>query len=93
VEEPKLGVWVAEEAGPVVQIRAGEGERCQVGDGDAEGQGERETTTTGWGAECVEGAAASADAQPGLVCAVAMEDQVVARRLAECEVGCFEVEL
>jgi len=79
-EEPRLGVWVAEEAGPFVRTRAGEGGLCQVGDVDAEGRGEREATATGWEAECVEGAATA-------------EDQVVARRLAECEVGCFEVEL
>ncbi len=36
-EEPRLGVWVAEEAGPVIRICAGEGEPCQVGDIDAEG--------------------------------------------------------
>jgi hypothetical protein len=92
-EKPRLGVWVAEEAGPVVRIRAGEGEPCQVGDVDAEGRGKCEATTTGWGAECIGGAAAAADAEPGLVCAAAAEDQVITRRLAEYEVGCFEVEL
>jgi hypothetical protein len=52
-----------------------------------------DTVYAGWGAECIEGAAVAMDAEWGLVCAAAAEDQVIARRLAEYEVGCFEVEL
>jgi hypothetical protein len=48
-EGPRLGIWVAEEVGPVVRIRAGESELCQVGNIDVEGRGEREANTTGWG--------------------------------------------
>jgi hypothetical protein len=36
---------------------------------------------------------AAIDAEQGLVCAAATEDQVIARMLAKYEVGCVEVEL
>ncbi len=52
-----------------------------------------DTVYAGWGAECVEGAAVAVDAELGLMCVAAAEDQVIACMLAKYEVGCFEVEL
>ena len=49
-EEAWAGVWLAEEAGPIVGICAGEGhgELRQVGDVDTEGRGEGKAAFAGW---------------------------------------------
>jgi len=91
-------VWVAEEAGPVVHVCAGEGELRQVRNVDAEGRGESDADAAvgrrGRGrAEGVEGAAVEADGEEGFVRAAAVEDDVVPGGFAGCEVGRFEVEL
>jgi len=71
----------------------------QVGDVDVEGrgEGEGEATATAATATCraedVKGATMEVNAEEGLVCAAAVEDEVVARGLPGCEVGCFDVEL
>ena len=66
-------------------------------DVDLEGRGEGEVTATAATANCraedVKGAAMKATDGEGLICAVAVEDEVVARRLPRCEVGCFGVGL
>jgi hypothetical protein len=106
-EEARPRVWVAEEAGPVVGVRAGEGELCQMHDVDAEGRGEGEAGAVvrvgfrwrqgcgcvGCGAEGVEGAALEADAEECLAHVTAVEDEVVAGGLAGREVGGLQVEL
>jgi hypothetical protein len=52
-----------------------------------------DTIYTGWGVECIEGAAAAMDAERGLMCVAAVEDQVIVCMLAKYEVGCVKVEL
>jgi len=97
--ESRPGVWVAEEARPVVGVCSLESELRQVGDVDLEGrgEGEGEATATAATATCraedVKGATMEVNAEEGLVCAAAVEDEVVARGLPGCEVGCFDVEL
>jgi len=56
---------------------------------------QRDEAAAGWGAEGAEGAAVETDAGEGLVGpgAAAVEDEVVARGFARCELGRFEVEL
>jgi hypothetical protein len=78
-EEAWAGVWLAEEAGSIVGICAGEGhgELRQVGNVDTEGRGEGKAAVAGWGAEGVEGAAVEVDVEEGLVRAAAVEDGVV----------------
>ena len=95
--EPRPGVWVAEEARPVVGVCTQESELRQVGDIDVEGRGEGEATATAAIANCraegVKGATMEANDEEGLVCAAAINGEVVARGLPSCEVGCFDVEL
>jgi hypothetical protein len=55
----------------------------------------RDEAAAGWGAEGAEGAAVETDVGegPGGPGAAAVEDEVVARAFARCEVGHFEAEL
>jgi hypothetical protein len=68
-----------------------------VGDIDVEGRGEGEATATAAIANCraedVKGATMEVNDEEGLVCAAAINGEVVARGLPSCEVGCFDVEL
>ena len=88
---------MAEEARPIVGVCARESELCQVGNIDVDGRGEGEATATAATAYCraedTKGAAMEANAEEGLACAAAIEDEVVACGLPNYEVGCFKVEV
>jgi hypothetical protein len=68
-----------------------------VDDVDVEDRGEGKATATAATANCraedVKGAAMEANVDEGLVCAAAIEDEVIARGLPGCEAGCFNMEL